>query len=187
VFCEHPAYLEGEAGRLIDFWVNRGRHTKFWVLNPVEPEQRAIPKSAHGVTVQILRRADLVAFDRRIDNWSKSCPTVSPSHGTPMVGYRRRSSIAWKSRIEWSASRRRFSLWTLRACALRYSSYWQPARSSRRTSILTKSLRFTPLHRELRELPGEGNGVRHIEHDARRGSIREYATQNAQSPFAGVL
>jgi hypothetical protein len=74
VFCERPAYLEGGAGRLIDFWVSRGRHAKFWVLSPAEPEKLAIPKSAHGVSVRIVRRADLMAFDRRIDNWSQILP-----------------------------------------------------------------------------------------------------------------
>jgi hypothetical protein len=74
VFCERPAYLEGESGRLIDFWVSRGRHAKFWVVNPAEPEKLAFPKSAHGVSVQILRRADLMAFDRRIENWSQILP-----------------------------------------------------------------------------------------------------------------
>jgi hypothetical protein len=37
-FCERPAYLEGDGGRLIDFWVSRGRHAKFWVVNSAEPE-----------------------------------------------------------------------------------------------------------------------------------------------------
>ncbi len=74
VFCERPAYLEGGAGRLIDFWVSRGRHAKFWVLGSAEPEKLAMPKSAHGVSVQIMRRADLMAFDRRIDNWSQILP-----------------------------------------------------------------------------------------------------------------
>jgi hypothetical protein len=74
VFCERPAYLEGESGRLIAFWVSRGRHAKFWVVNPAEPEKLAFPKSAHGVSVQILRRADLMAFDRRIENWSQILP-----------------------------------------------------------------------------------------------------------------
>jgi hypothetical protein len=74
VFCERPAYLEGGGGRLIDFWVNRGRHAKFWVLSSAEPEKLAIPKFAHGVSVQILRRADLMAFERRIDNWSQIVP-----------------------------------------------------------------------------------------------------------------
>jgi hypothetical protein len=74
VFCERPAYLEGYAGRLIDFWVSRGRHAKFWIVSPAEPEKLAFPRSAHGVSVQVLRRADLMAFDRRIDNWSQILP-----------------------------------------------------------------------------------------------------------------
>lgn len=73
-FCERPAYLEGEAGRLIDFWVNRGRHAKFWVLAQAEPEKLTIPKSAHGFSVQVMRRADLMAFERRIENWAQIVP-----------------------------------------------------------------------------------------------------------------
>jgi hypothetical protein len=74
VFCERPAYLEGGAGRLIDFWVSRGRNVRFWILSPPKPEKLAIPKSAHGVSVQVMRRADLMAFDRRIENWSQILP-----------------------------------------------------------------------------------------------------------------
>jgi hypothetical protein len=47
---------------------------QFWVLGSAEPEKLAMPKSAHGVSVQIMRRADLMAFDRRIDNWSQILP-----------------------------------------------------------------------------------------------------------------
>jgi hypothetical protein len=73
-FCERPAYLEGKTGRLIDFWVSRGRHAKFWVLSPADPEKPAFPKSAHGLSVQVMRRADLMAFERRIYNWSQILP-----------------------------------------------------------------------------------------------------------------
>ena len=34
----------------------------------------AFPKTAHGLSVQILRRADLMALDRRIENWSQILP-----------------------------------------------------------------------------------------------------------------
>jgi hypothetical protein len=74
VFCERPAYLDGDAGRVIDFWVSRGRHAKFCILSTREAEKVVFPKSAHGVSVQILRRADLIAFDRRIENWSQILP-----------------------------------------------------------------------------------------------------------------
>ncbi len=74
IFCERPAYVEGGAGRLIDFWVSRGRHAKFWVLWPSELEKPAFPKSAHGVSLQVLRRADLMALDQRIHNWSQIVP-----------------------------------------------------------------------------------------------------------------
>lgn len=74
VFCERPAYVEGGAGRLIDFWVSRGRHAKFWVLWSSELEKPALPRSVQGVALRILRRADLVALDRRIHNWSQILP-----------------------------------------------------------------------------------------------------------------
>jgi hypothetical protein len=74
VFCERPAYLEGEAGRLVDFWVSRGRHAKFWVLWPSEAEKSPLPKSVQGVALRIVRRADLMALDRRIQNWSQIVP-----------------------------------------------------------------------------------------------------------------
>jgi len=74
VFCERPAYVEGGAGRLIDFWVSRGRHAKFWVLWSSELEKPALPRSVQGVALRILRRADLMALDRRIHNWSQILP-----------------------------------------------------------------------------------------------------------------
>ncbi len=74
IFCERPTYVEGGTGRLIDFWVSRGRHAKFWVLWPSELEKPAFPKSVHGVSLRVLRRADLMALDRRIDNWSQIVP-----------------------------------------------------------------------------------------------------------------
>jgi hypothetical protein len=74
VFCERPAYLEGAAGRLIDFWVNSGRHAKFWVLSSAESEKAPLPKSVQGVTLRIVRRADLMALERRIQNWSQIVP-----------------------------------------------------------------------------------------------------------------
>jgi hypothetical protein len=74
VFCERPAYLEGVAGRLIDFWVNSGRHAKFWLLWPSESEKTPLPKSVQGVALRIVRRADLMALDRRIQNWSQILP-----------------------------------------------------------------------------------------------------------------
>jgi hypothetical protein len=73
-FCERPAYLEGGAGRLIDFWVSTGRHAKFWVLSPAEAEKAALPKAVQGVALRIVRRADLMALEGRIHNWSQIVP-----------------------------------------------------------------------------------------------------------------
>jgi hypothetical protein len=63
VFCERPTYVEGGAGRLIDFWVSRGRRAHFWVLLLEESKKTALPKSVQGVALRVLRRADLMALE----------------------------------------------------------------------------------------------------------------------------
>jgi hypothetical protein len=63
-FCERPAYVEGGAGRVLDFWVDQGGHAKFWALSSEDSE--SLPKTAHGVTLRVLRRPDMVAFAMRI-------------------------------------------------------------------------------------------------------------------------
>lgn len=73
-FCERPAYMEGNAGRVLDFWVDQGRHHKFWVVSPNDAERSSIAKTVNGIAVRILQRADLVALTIRIQNWSKIVP-----------------------------------------------------------------------------------------------------------------
>ena len=73
-FCERPAYVAGEAGRLIDFWVDRGRHAKFWILGGAESEADALPSTLHGIAVLVLHRADMIAAEMRIKNWSQIVP-----------------------------------------------------------------------------------------------------------------
>jgi hypothetical protein len=71
-FCERPAYVEGGAGRVLDFWVDQGGHAKFWALSSEDSE--SLPKTAHGVTLRVLRRPDMVAFAMRIQNWAQIVP-----------------------------------------------------------------------------------------------------------------
>jgi hypothetical protein len=73
-FCERPAYVAGEAGRLIDFWVDRGRHAKFWILGGGKDEEAGLPATLHGVAVRILHRADMIAAEMRVRNWSEIIP-----------------------------------------------------------------------------------------------------------------
>jgi hypothetical protein len=73
-FCERPAYMEGKAGRVLDFWVDQGRHHKFWIVSPNDAERSAIAKTVNGIAVRILQRADLVALAMRIQNWSQIVP-----------------------------------------------------------------------------------------------------------------
>lgn len=73
-FCERPAYVDGEAGRLIDFWVDHGRHAKFWLLSGNEPEVASLPATLYGVAVRVLHRADIIAAQIRVRNWSQIMP-----------------------------------------------------------------------------------------------------------------
>jgi hypothetical protein len=65
-FCERPAYVEGESGPVLDFWVNQGRHAKFWVVSSSGSEKVSLPKTVRGIRVRVLQRADLIAMATRI-------------------------------------------------------------------------------------------------------------------------
>jgi hypothetical protein len=62
-FCERPAYVNGEAGRVLDFWVDQG-----------SGRAESLPPSVHGINLQVLRRPDMIAFARRIENWTQIVP-----------------------------------------------------------------------------------------------------------------
>jgi hypothetical protein len=73
-FCERPAYVDGGAGRVLDFWVDQGGRSTFWALSSEDSESESLPKTAHGVTLRVLRRPDMVAFAMRIQNWAQIVP-----------------------------------------------------------------------------------------------------------------
>jgi hypothetical protein len=73
-FCERPAYCEGEAGRVLDFWVEQGGCTKFVVLWTEDSDGKSLPTSIHGIKLPVLRRPDTIAFARRIENWAQILP-----------------------------------------------------------------------------------------------------------------
>jgi hypothetical protein len=73
-FCERPAYVEGDAGRVLDFWVDQSGHSSFWILSGEEAESESLPKTAHGVTLRIMPRPDLIAFAMRSQNWAQIVP-----------------------------------------------------------------------------------------------------------------
>ena len=73
-FCERPAYV-GEVGRVLDFWVGQGCGcAKFHVVSTEEADAKSLPTSVHGIKVQVLRRPDMIAFARRIENWAQIVP-----------------------------------------------------------------------------------------------------------------
>src|SRR6266481_6393748 len=48
-FCERPAYMGGNAGRMLDFWVDRGaRHQHFWVVSSTDTERSSIARRVNG-------------------------------------------------------------------------------------------------------------------------------------------
>jgi|ERR1039458_1287565 hypothetical protein len=63
-----------QQGGLIDFWVSRGRHAKFWVVSSSESQESALPKAVQGVALRVLRVADLMALEIRIQNWAQIVP-----------------------------------------------------------------------------------------------------------------
>jgi hypothetical protein len=73
-FCERPAYLDGEAGRVLDFWVEQSGCTKFVVLSTEDSDSKSLPPSVHGIKLQVLRRPDTIAYARRIENWAQILP-----------------------------------------------------------------------------------------------------------------
>jgi hypothetical protein len=73
-FCERPAYVDGGVGRVLDFWVDHGGHSWFWALSPEDSESESLPRTAHGVSLRVLRRPDTIAFAMRIQNWAQIVP-----------------------------------------------------------------------------------------------------------------
>ncbi len=108
-FCERPAYVAGEAGRLIDFWVDRGRHAKFWILGGRKDEEAGLPATLHGVAVRIIHRADMIAAEMRVRNWSQIIPYLISFKRHAIGGSRKRFSLEWRSPIVSNTWRRHSS------------------------------------------------------------------------------
>lgn len=73
-FCEHPARIEGSSNRVIDFWVDSGRHKHFWLLGSDQEGAAEIPSRAHGLAVRVVRHEDLIAQSVWIQNWARMVP-----------------------------------------------------------------------------------------------------------------
>jgi hypothetical protein len=73
-FCERPAYLKGEAGRILDFWVRENRKETFWIIDPPRVDSEPLPKFVHGFPLRVLTRPDMIAFAMRIENWAQIVP-----------------------------------------------------------------------------------------------------------------
>jgi hypothetical protein len=61
-FCERPAYFDGDAGSVLDFWVEQGGRAKFVMLSTEDADAKSLSPSVHGVKLQVLRRPDMIAF-----------------------------------------------------------------------------------------------------------------------------
>jgi hypothetical protein len=74
-FCGRPAYFDGEAGRVLDFWVEQSNgRTKFLMLSTDESDVNPLPLRIHGIKLDVLRRPDMIAFARRIEIWAQIVP-----------------------------------------------------------------------------------------------------------------
>jgi hypothetical protein len=94
---------------LIDFWVDRGRHAKFLILGDGKDEDAGLPATLHGVAVCIIHRADMIAAEMRVKNWSQIIPYSSALSDTQIGGSRKRFSLEWRSPIVSNTSRRHSS------------------------------------------------------------------------------
>ena len=73
-FCEHPARMDDESSRVIDFWVDSGRHKDFWLLRSDKNAISETPQRTHGLAVRIVRSEDLMAQSAWIQNWARMLP-----------------------------------------------------------------------------------------------------------------
>ena len=73
-FCERPAYLKGEAGRILDFWIRENRKETFWIIEPARVDSEPLPKFVHGLPLRVLTRPDMTALAMRIANWAQIVP-----------------------------------------------------------------------------------------------------------------
>lgn len=79
-FCEHPARLGTEAkSPLIDFWVQRGAHEEFLVLER-GASPPALPERAHNLSVCPVTAAELAAAGVWISNWQNILPVITATH-----------------------------------------------------------------------------------------------------------
>jgi len=69
-FCERPAYMVGNAGRVLDFWIDRGRHQHFWVVSPTDTERSAVlPFSRRRYLFSCVLQVDPIPVARRDLLW----------------------------------------------------------------------------------------------------------------------
>ena len=73
-FCERPAYLDGEAGRILDFWIQENLNERFWILESSSADSKSLPKFVHGLPLRVLTRPDITALAMRIANWAQIVP-----------------------------------------------------------------------------------------------------------------
>jgi hypothetical protein len=139
--CERPAYVDGEAGRVLDFWVDHGGHSRFSVLSSGDTESESLPRTEHGVSLLlVLRRPDTIAFAMRIQNWAQIVHrTGSAFCGIQSPVSREILSPAWRSRTAWGESKPHSIPSTSASCAPHCLICLPTAGWSRPKSILRRS------------------------------------------------
>jgi hypothetical protein len=74
-FASGQPFWRAGAGRVLDFCVDHGGHSKFWAPSSEDSESESLPRTAHGVSLRVLRRPDTIAFAMRIQNWAQIVPS----------------------------------------------------------------------------------------------------------------
>lgn len=98
--------FEGEAGTVLDFWVEQGGCTKFVLLCRKDSDGKSLPPSVHGIKLQVLRRPDTIAYARRIENWAPILPyrTSSLRHANRRLQNNPFARLAKPHQLERSAA-----------------------------------------------------------------------------------
>lgn len=76
-FCERPEYLEDRKRRVVDFWVDKGRHKHFLVVARPDEDGREWPKRVLGLPLRVWKPEVIDTQRVAIFNWGQMIPYLS--------------------------------------------------------------------------------------------------------------
>ncbi len=76
-FCERPEFLEDGTRRVVDLWVNSGRHKHFLVVARPDEDGREWPKRVLGLPLRVWKPDVIDTQQVAIFNWGQMIPYLS--------------------------------------------------------------------------------------------------------------